>query len=237
MAPESSSDHLSIVYDGSRARHGEMYFYEFSRAAYGASRLVTTIEVFRRSGRVAQRISRKNYVPLIIKAPERGSFPLDIIIPVAVQTAQAIKEYDIPVGDFIKYIIHLLKRTLPKDESTIIELAKLELKREQQKTAQSRQETARLEEVRRIVESGNAGTAAAIDVLKKSIASGDRRIEATHSEMTRILQDLREQQKRQTGIEEYSEQLEAIGEEKLLQLVNKARPQLEQFPRRLTREG
>lgn len=81
MAVEEKLE-LSVVYDGGIAAEGQLDFYEYSRAAYGFSRLVSTIEVYRRTGRVPQKITQKMKIDLLIRAPEKGSFPIDILAPI-----------------------------------------------------------------------------------------------------------------------------------------------------------
>ena len=78
---EDEAEKFSVVYDGGLASEGQLHFYEYGRAAYAVAGLVATVEHFRRTGHVASRISSRSYVDVIINAPERGSFPIDILIP------------------------------------------------------------------------------------------------------------------------------------------------------------
>jgi hypothetical protein len=131
---ESDPEVLSVIYEGGLASQGELHFYEYGRAAYAIARLIATIEHFRRTGSVANRITQSSYVSLLIKAPERGSFPIDVIIPVIAEGTRIVAEYHIPVGVFLEYVIHTVKSLLPKQEKMILELAKLDLQKEQQRT-------------------------------------------------------------------------------------------------------
>lgn len=220
---------LSVVYDGGLAAHGELHFYEYGRAAYALARLIATIEHFRRTGSVAKRITSGSYVSLLIQAPERGSFPIDVIIPIIMEGRRIVTEYDIPVGLFLKYIIHTIRSLSPKQEDTIIELAKLDLRREGERTLQSKQETERLRETRKMVKSQNIVTTTALGVLEKALRRPDPRIAeigATQSEMLVIKNQLLELQKREQEFEGYHKQLGEIDDDGFAQLIAKVRPQL-----------
>ncbi|MDR3570592.1 MAG: hypothetical protein P4L81_00105, partial [Candidatus Pacebacteria bacterium] len=200
---QSTTETFSIVFDGGLAERGELHFYEYGRAAYAAARLVNTIEHFRRTGRVPKRISNRNYVDLKIKAPEKGSFPLDILIPLAIEAHKIIVEYDIPVTEFVKYIIHLIKRIIPEREDKIIALAKIDLDRERERTAQSAEETKRIQAIRDMVHSSNINTNAAIDVLQRTITAVDTRIPqiADQREIKEILSELLEAKAREESFD------------------------------------
>src|SRR5712691_7079848 len=88
VAAASEAEIISLVYDGGLAATGQLHFYEYGRAVYAFARLIATVEHFRRTGRVARKIGRQSYVNIIIRAPERGSFPVDIIIPIAMEAVQ-----------------------------------------------------------------------------------------------------------------------------------------------------
>src|ERR1700733_7633492 len=71
---------IRIRYDGGIADNGQIHFYEYSRSQYALSRFISTIEYFRRTGEVADRISGRRYVELVISTPTRGSFLQDITL-------------------------------------------------------------------------------------------------------------------------------------------------------------
>jgi hypothetical protein len=225
-------EQISLVYDGGLAATGQLDFYEYSRAAYGLARLVTTIEHFRRTGRVAQRVSFKTDAGLIIRAPQRGSFPLDILIPVAHDIVnQVLQHPHVPIGVFVKYIVHLVKRILPKDEDRIVKLAELELRRDEQNTARSSEETKRLREVRRIVETHNVTLNTAITLLDRLSARQDSigiDIFGSRAEVERVRSEFREAKEREEGLNPYKRHLEAIDESSLVSLTRKVRPQLQE---------
>lgn len=174
------AESISVVYDGGLAATGQLQFYEFSRASYAFARMISTIEHFRRTGKVAERISAKNHVNLIIKAPERGSFPLDILIPIFTEIAKEAPKYaHVPIGVLFKYVTHTMKGYLtPKQEKDTLAVAKTFLRLEREKTEQSKQETARIEAIERMVTSGNVTTQAAISVLEKMIGNPNTQLDA-----------------------------------------------------------
>ena len=215
-------EQFSVVYDGGLATTGQLHFYEYGRAAYAVARLVATIEHFRRTGRVAQRISSRSYVDVIIRAPEKGSFPIDMLIPIGDAIKHASELSGIPVGDFVKYVIHLVTRLLPKQETQALEIAKISLDH-------SKEETKRTKEIRKMVESGNVNTLAAINALQSMIGVSDRRLDAigaTQQSMGALLQTLTEARQREEEFEPYRERLEGIDPRKLARLARKVRPQI-----------
>jgi hypothetical protein len=65
---------VSLIYEGGLAATGRLHLYEFSGAVYGYSRLIQTIESYRRRGRVPERIVGESNTDIIIQAPQKGSF-------------------------------------------------------------------------------------------------------------------------------------------------------------------
>lgn len=222
--PESvaSPESLSFVYDGALASRGQLHFYEYGRAAYAVARLVSTIEHFRRTGTVASRITRTSYVDVIIRAPERGSFPIDILIP-TIETAKHVSELSgIPIGVFLKYVVNLVSGILPKHENTVMELAKLALQN-------SKQETQRVKEIRKMVESGNATTRTALEVITQMIDSDDPRIARrgiSQGDIIEANRALQEKHRREIAFHPYERSFEAIEQDKLVKLARKVRPQI-----------
>jgi hypothetical protein len=221
---------LSLVYNGRLANKGQLNFYEFSRAAYGFARLIGTIDVFRRTGRVPKKITPQMGVELIINAPEKGSFPIDIIAPLATEIGNIHSTLSgIPLDILVKYIFHVVKRLIPNSESRLIEIARIELRREQERTKQSKQETARVVELRKIVESGNATNLAMVNLLATKIENIDTRmadIGETVASLSQLKYDVEEIMKREHELEPYGELLSQIGEGKLAEITRKVRPQI-----------
>ena len=143
MAEERKFDQISLVYDGGIASQGKLHLYEYGRALYAFSRLVAVIEYYRRSGHVAERITKDANVDVIVSVPEKGSFLVDAIIFLASQILPQLQ--GIPFDAFFSFILELL---IPRDsekDKRIVELAKIRLAEEEQRTKQSKEETRRLE--------------------------------------------------------------------------------------------
>ena len=221
------ADVVFVIYDGELATTGQLHFYEYGRAVYAFARLVSTIENFRRTGRVAKKVSEKSYVNIIIRAPERGSFPVDILIPLAGQIVQHLP--NVPLSVLFKYVIHLVTRLMPKDEKAIIELAKIDLQRERQRTSQSREETKRISEFRKMVESQNIVTSAAISVLDRALEARDTRIsdvKSTPAGIRQLRNRLRNYEEREADFEKYQGELESVDRDSLARLTSRIRPQI-----------
>lgn len=157
-----------------------------------------------------------------MRAPERGSFPIDLIIPIRETLSQFKDLTGIPVGTFVEYVVHLVSRKNSKYEAVVIELAKIEL-------SKSREETKRTAEIRKIVGSQSMLTRAALDVLSASMNSTDPRIRdlgVDQSKIASITSDLQEGLRRETNLQPHRAKLESIPEDKLIRLARKVRPQI-----------
>lgn len=221
---------LSVVYEGGLATEGQLDFYEYSRAAYGFSRLISTIEVYRRTGRVPQKITRQMKVDLIIRAPEKGSFPIDILAPIIAASGdiKSILSY-VPLNVLLKFLLQTVKTLLPQSRDRIIALAELELERDKQRTAQSEQETERIVEIRKIVESGNATTQAALDLLDRQLQKPDTALSNLNenvASLSSLREELSEILDRNTELADHSSSLERIPDRHLAELTKKIRPQI-----------
>jgi hypothetical protein len=73
------TDKLSLVYEGGITDVGKIHLYEYGRALYAFSRLVAIVEYYRRSGRVAERITKDANVDVLVSIPTPGSFWVDVV--------------------------------------------------------------------------------------------------------------------------------------------------------------
>ena len=135
-------------FKGRLADQSELNFYEASRFYYGAARLIYTIEAFRQHKRVLSRITTKVNLDARIRAPEPGSFVQDIIM--AAMPIVADCALKVPFEAIFSHVWSLL---LPagRTRQEAIEIGEAFVQHGQGTAKQ-------LEEVRRIVESGNATT-------------------------------------------------------------------------------
>lgn len=72
------STRVALTYDGRIASGGRMLLYEYGRSQYAFSRILTTVERYRRSREIIERVSPSKRVDLVVSTPKQGSFQLDI---------------------------------------------------------------------------------------------------------------------------------------------------------------
>lgn len=158
---------ITFVFSGGMADDEELNFYEAGRFQYGAARFIYTLEKFRQQGRVAARLTAFVKADIRVKAPKPGSFVQDIIILALPAIAEcAIR---VPLDAMIAYVWDLLlPSTKPQD--AVVELAKLELAREAERTAQEKERTRQTLLIKDIVTAGSATTAQALNFVKGVIA-------------------------------------------------------------------
>jgi hypothetical protein len=154
---------IQVKYDGGIATAGQLHYYEFGRSQYALARFISTIEHFRRTGEVAERINSRTYVELLISAPQRGSFIQDVLIEsLKSGVAEAISASFVAL---FAYVWHMLVPRREKTDKTLLELAKIKLAIEGQRTEQQREKTA---QIRAIAEGARAPSSQAIELLKWS---------------------------------------------------------------------
>lgn len=225
------AEKLSLVFDGKLASTGELHFYEYSRASYGFARFISTIETFRRTGRVPKRIVAGSNIDLIIKAPNQGSFPIDIIAPIA--TSVGTELASIPLKILVEYVMHSVQRLLPKQENAVLKAAEIHLEYERERTAQvtAQQggETARLDAIARMVADQNVTTRAALDLIAQTQARNSSAYEVLEEAVGDVA-DLKDRltlmEKREESFREYRSELENVEDERMLRLTSKVRPQI-----------
>ena len=71
---------IQVKFDGGIAAEGQLDFYKFSRSQYGLARFLATVEHYRRTRKVAERINARSYIELRISAPQRGSFIEQVLV-------------------------------------------------------------------------------------------------------------------------------------------------------------
>ena len=192
---------LRLTYRGGIADTAQMHFYEYSRASYAFARLLSTVEYFRRTGNVAQKINTLNYVDLTFSAPRAGSFITEVVVPTVMSTVPALQH--VPVRAMMAYILQIVAPRTDATDETVIELAKIrlaELNRlvEQQKglvTAHSEL----IATLRTIVETQTATTPQALQLVRYAM-------EATNAAVARLDIDI-------AGFNDMQRELVAEGEQ------------------------
>lgn len=105
------SDQITIKYHGGIADQGALNFYEYSRASYALSRILATLGHYRQTTQVPDRITSKSNSRILIRAPERGSFPIDVFSPESGALAAALGGVaiqalaEVPLSVLFEYVL------------------------------------------------------------------------------------------------------------------------------------
>ena len=219
-------ERLGVTFDGgSLAINGKLDFYEFGRASYGFARFVATIEYFRRTGVVPRRITRAQDLDVIIEAPVRGSFPIDIIVPIATQAASALSA--VPLEIFIQYVVSQVQRLFPSEEAALLQAAELQLRIDKEKTKQTKEETKRIEAMAAMVKEQNVSQRLALKLVQDAQKAQTKALSALMDVNVHSLRDKLElMERREKAFNEHLEKLEKIPSDKLVRLASKVRPQI-----------
>jgi hypothetical protein len=100
---------IALTYDGDIASLGKMRLYEYGRSQYAFSRILTTVEQYRRTRQIIDRVTSTKRVDLIVTAPRRGSFRLDVDVDSDAPAAAG-------VADFETLFALVLDRLIPMGE-------------------------------------------------------------------------------------------------------------------------
>jgi hypothetical protein len=226
-AGAAMADMMEITYDGGLATSGQLHFYEYSRASYAFARLLNTAEHFRRTGYVAQKVGKKNYVDLIIAAPKEGSFVTEVIVPAVVDAVPKLAA--VSIKGMVAYIFQLLSPRSKATDETIIELAKIRLAEEKERTAQSVEETKRTRALQKIVETETATTREALDLVKFALKTTNRavdRLQPERNAYVEIAKELEAEREREKEIKAVEKHLEKLDPQAVARLTSRVRPMI-----------
>lgn len=210
------SEKIEVKYTGRLADSGRLFFYEYSRSQYATARLVATIENFRRTGEVAQRISANIQADILVEAPERGSFTEKLLVLVQEGAATAIS------AQFSALLALAWNAILPRSEKTdsdVLTIANIMLQEEKETTAQFR-------EMRKIVESGNATTQQALGLVAHALQSSNPafgRSDLTGRRLGEMQDELLSEHQRNQDIGGARAALEQVDSRKLVTLSSRLR--------------
>ncbi|WP_201863504.1 DUF7946 domain-containing protein [Microvirga soli] len=230
MADELAASKVSLVYNGGLASTGQLHLYEFSRAVYGFSRLIQTLEHYRRQGRVAQRIVGDANTDIIVSTPQKGSFIFDALVLVSGQVIPALK--DIPFDVLLSFVMDLMKGSSKSNDETILQLAQIRLAEERERTSQSGEETKRIEAIERMVESQSATLKQALDLTNWALKSRNvaiGRAEIQSGDLIRLRSQLESDVARNERLGAYEDQLTAIPQEDIAKLTSRTRPVMQEI--------
>lgn len=210
---------ISLRFDGRDASEGRLHFYEYTRSQYATARFVTTVEHFRRTSEIAQRITRSSYVEIMVETPKDGSFLEILTVKTIEASATAVS---VQLGSLIS---HVWSKMLPRNEksdSDIVEMAKIQL-------AMSKEETERTRMLARVTEQNSATTAQALDIARDALQSGNAaygRLDLDNPRILAIQRELEMERARNLLIESDRSALEGIDPDKLNKLTSRLRPML-----------
>lgn len=225
MATVEEPDQISLVYDGSLADEGKLHLYEFGRAVYAFSRLVAVVEYYRRSGRVAKKITKDANVNVIVSAPQKGSFLIDAAVYFVSQVLPQLQ--GIPFDVFFSYILELLMPKSEAREKRIVELAKIQLAEERQRTAQSKEETKRLQILADAIQNQSLLTKEALDTVRWAVGRADVRIgraNFTQEELIDLEDEYESRVEREEILKAHRDKLKNIPTEDIRKLTTRVRP-------------
>lgn len=219
-------EEISLRFNGKEASQGRLHFYEYSRSQYATARFLSTVEHFRRSGRVPPRVTRSTYVDVFVETPKDGSFLEVLLIKSQEAAASAISA---PLTSLIALVWNTI---LPRDqraETDLLEMAKIQRDEEIERTRQSEQETERLRELRLIIETENATTQQALALADNALKSSNPaygQSDLLGARIEEIRQELLRENERSLQTRDHADELEKIDAEQLAKLTSKLRPML-----------
>ncbi|MGJ8530485.1 hypothetical protein [Maritalea sp.] len=210
---------ISVRFTGKLADSGRLHFYEYGRYQYANARFISTIEHFRRTGKVANRITGSAKIELYVEPAEQGSFVESIVIP-ALQSGAATA-ISTPLTPLIAYIWHLLVPLSFQTENDIVKIAQI---RADEESIRSREETERTRELRKIVEAGATSTNKALDLVSWALGAGNTRLGGEGLLAPRLLemkQELDDAQSRESLFAQNHEELSRVGTDDLQKLLSR----------------
>lgn len=208
---------MRFQFEGRLAAQNELNFYEAGRFYYGAARLIYTLEEFRQRGRVLSRINSKVNLDARIRASRPGSFIQDVLLVSAPLLADAAVK--VPFEVLFSHVWSLL---LPagRSKQDAVEIA-------QRFVDVTSEQTKQTEEMRKIVESGNATTQQALDVLQNVLNSRtdhrDLGLELSPDELISRREDLMAELAREQLLLPYQSELQAISPDQERRLTSQVR--------------
>ena len=219
VLPVRSGEHsnvaLSFQFSGDLADEGQLDFYEASRFLYGASRFVYTLEHFRKTGVVAQRIGRRIDANFNIAAPQRGSWVADVVAASApiVGSAGGMSSFlEVPLKSLAAWVWERLTGGRTDQIETILKIEKLRHK-------QSKQETRR-------AELQAMATNRFADLLEKELYRKDDFMQFLKDEVVDAREEARAYRRLNKEVAPYEKELRKIKEKDAKRLISKARPQI-----------
>ncbi len=233
MADETATK-IRLSYSGGIADAGRLHLYEFSRASYGYSRMLQTIEFYRREGRIAKRITGSANTDIIVSSPTKGSFAFESMVLVSGNVIPVLAS--IPFDVLVSYIIDILKFKRKSASDDIVELAKIRAAEEKarmdrdKKTEEER--TKQLKSVEEIVKSGNSTVSQALYLTNWALKSNNPSIARSgidQNSLQSAVNDIESDVYRNQKLAGYENELARIPRDDLAQLASRIRPMVSEI--------
>lgn len=224
------AEEIAIRFDGKLASSGKIHFYEYTRSQYATARFISTIEHFRRTGAVSQRITKASYVEILVSAPQKGSF-LEVLLIKAQETA-AVAVLT-PLSSLISLVWETMLPRSQRVDQAVVALAQIQLAQEKERTLQ-------LSELRKIVETGNATTQEALKLIAAAQTSNNPAISdlnLNQGSLAELLAETQQESNRQELILESKIALQKVPAADLAKLTSRLRPMLPEMALPLNRSA
>lgn len=216
---------IRVKFEGGLAETGQLHFYEYSRSQYAMARFIATVEHFRRTGRVAQRITVASNVDIIVRSPQRGSFVEDLLVPAVQQGMAAV--VSTPLSSLISYVWHLLAPRSDKVDSAVEQFAKIRLAEIAAGVEIEKERTAQQLSWERIVAGERASASEALALTRWAIESRNMavgRLGYAQSELAEMRDELDAERQREEEFASHKEALEQVDEPTINRLTSRLRP-------------
>lgn len=215
------NNEIIFNFQGGMADEHELNFYAAARFQYAAARLIYKLEYYRQTGHLLDRISKKVDADIRVSAAREGSWELGIILEALPELVKC--KVTVPLGALVSYVFNYIKPK-SKGKSLALELAKVDLAKEKQRTLQTQEETRRLEIMASLSHSNREPTAPEalrvinnynfyqVENLVPGLISGQK-------ELDYIKKELEAEEEFEKSIEEYKDELDQISPEKITQIA------------------
>ncbi|MDP2011387.1 MAG: hypothetical protein Q8K11_14545 [Phenylobacterium sp.] len=210
----ASSETVVLTYGGGLAESGRMLLYEYGRSQYAFSRILTTVERYRRSKIIIDRVSSKQRVNLVVTAPRRGSFKLDVDVDTSEPAADG-------QATFETLFAVVLDRLIPPGEEfseVATKLAKIKLRELESGLADSEFPGERVALLQQIADGELYHEGITSDLLRWALGSSSRaitRTEITREELARDLELVDSDIRRKRLVEKFRSSFPASDIDKL----------------------
>lgn len=92
---------ITFHFNGQLADDHKLNFYEAARFQYAAARLMVKLSQFRNIGRFKKRITNKTNQEILVSIPEKGSFDISVILPIAMVAQETF--INVSISELMSY--------------------------------------------------------------------------------------------------------------------------------------